>query len=140
VQIAAGDALAVTFGNGLTVTLTVAVPVHPKIVPVTEYVVVFAGETVMLEPVPPVLHAYVLAPLTFNDELCPLQIVAGVALMDNVALSLTVTDTDAVPVHPKLVPVTVYVIVFTGLTEILEPLPPVLHEYVPAPPAVNIAL
>jgi len=45
-QIVAGDALAVTVGNGFTVTVTVAVPVQPAAdVPVTEYVVVVAGLT-----------------------------------------------------------------------------------------------
>ena len=52
-HIAAGLADAVTVGNGFTVTLTVAVPVHPSaLVPVTVYVVVALGVTVLLAPVP----------------------------------------------------------------------------------------
>jgi len=52
-HIAAGLAVAVTDGNGFTVTLTVAVPVHPAaVVPVTVYVVVLAGDTVLELPVP----------------------------------------------------------------------------------------
>jgi hypothetical protein len=40
-------AVAVTVGNGFTVTVTVAVPVQPAAdVPVTEYVVVVVGLTV----------------------------------------------------------------------------------------------
>ena len=52
-HIAAGLADADTVGNGFTVTLTVAVPVHPAVlVPVTVYVVVALGVTVLLAPLP----------------------------------------------------------------------------------------
>ena len=45
----AGDALAVTFGKGLTVTVRETVFEQPaELVPVTEYVVVEVGLTVML--------------------------------------------------------------------------------------------
>jgi hypothetical protein len=48
-----GEADAVTVGNGFTVTLTVVVPVQPAaLVPVTVYVVVALGVTVLLAPVP----------------------------------------------------------------------------------------
>ena len=47
----------VTFGDGFTDTVTVAVIVHPvSVVPVTEYVVVVAGVTVVLDDVAPVLQ------------------------------------------------------------------------------------
>jgi hypothetical protein len=50
----------------------------------------------------------------------------------------TVTVTDAVPVQPLFVTVTVYVVVTTGLTMIEAVVPPVLHEYVPPPVAVRV--
>jgi len=57
VQIAAGEASAVTFGNGSTVTVMEAVFEQPmELVPVTEYVVVVSGLTVMLADVAPVFH------------------------------------------------------------------------------------
>ena len=44
---------AVTVGNGFTATLTDAVPVHPAVlVPVTVYVVVLVGVTVLELPEP----------------------------------------------------------------------------------------
>jgi len=43
---------AVTFGTAFTVIVTVALFVHPLLVPVTEYVVVDAGETVYVALVP----------------------------------------------------------------------------------------
>jgi len=72
-QISVGVALAVIVGNGFTVTLTVAVPVHPAVlVPVTVYVVVELGVTVLLAPVPnPPDQLYVFAPLAVNTVVCP---------------------------------------------------------------------
>ena len=56
-QIVDGDAVAVTFGIWLTVTVMDVVFEHPlEFVPVTEYVVVEVGLTVMLAVVCPVLH------------------------------------------------------------------------------------
>ena len=51
-QIVGEAADAVTVGTAFTVTVTVAVFVHPLLVPVTEYVVVDAGETVYVALVP----------------------------------------------------------------------------------------
>ena len=47
-QILEGDAVELTIGSGLTVTVTVAVPEQPNaVVPVTLYVVVIVGFTVL---------------------------------------------------------------------------------------------
>jgi len=128
-HIAAGLADAVTDGNGFTVTLTVAVPVHPAVfVPVTVYVVVELGVTVMLAVLPPVLQLYVFAPLAVNIELAPLHIAAGLADAVTDGIGFTVTLTVAVPVHPSaVVPVTEYVVVELGVTVMLAVLPPVFQ-------------
>ncbi|MPN06522.1 hypothetical protein SDC9_153778 [bioreactor metagenome] len=56
-QITDGDALAIIVAEEFTVTVTVAVPVQPVAdVPVTVYVVVDDGVTLIEEPLPPVLH------------------------------------------------------------------------------------
>jgi hypothetical protein len=56
-QIEAGDAAAVTFGEELTATVTDAVLEQPlEFVPVTEYVAVVVGLTVILTVVCPVLQ------------------------------------------------------------------------------------
>jgi hypothetical protein len=124
-HIADGLAVAATDGNGFTVTLTVAVPVHPAVlVPVTVYVVVEVGDTVLLEPLPkPPDQLYVLAPLAVNVEVCPLHIDVGLADAVTVGNGFTVTLTVVVAVHTSLTPVTVYVVVEVGDTVLLEPLP-----------------
>ena len=81
-HIADGLADALTDGNGFTVTLTVAVLVHPDAVPVTEYVVVAVGDTITVLDVPnPSLQLYVSAPLAVKVALCPAHIVDGVAVI-----------------------------------------------------------
>ena len=114
-------------------------PVHPAVlVPVTVYVVVPLGVTVMLAVLPPVFQLYVFAPLAVNTELAPLHIADGLAVAVTVGNEFTVTLTAAVPVHPAvLVPVTVYVVVELGVTVMLAVLPPVFQLYVFAPLAVN---
>ena len=129
-HIAAGLAVAATDGNGFTVTLTVAVPVHPAVlVPVTVYAVVALGVIVLLAPLPnPPDQLYVFAPLAVNTEVAPLHIAAGLAVAVTVGKEFTVTLTVAVPVHPAvLVPVTEYVVVALGVTVMLAVLPPVFQ-------------
>lgn len=96
-------------GAGLTFTVTVVVRLHPALlVPVTVYVVVVVGFTDTKEPLPPELHAYVLAPEAERMTLLPAHTVAGVAEAFTVGREFTVTVADAVAVQPKgLVPVTV---------------------------------
>ena len=84
-QISDGLAVTVIIGNGWTVTVTSAVPVHPSIVvPVTEYVVVVVGLTVKFEFVPNPFDQLNVVPgiseLTIKLELSPRQISVGVAV------------------------------------------------------------
>jgi hypothetical protein len=141
-HIVAGDAVAVTVGGTFTVTVTVAVFVHPfASVPVTVYVVVEAGVTVMELPVPPVLQLYVEAPDAVSVELPPEHIVAGDAVAVTVGGAFTVTVTVAVFVHPfASVPVTVYVAVDVGVTLMELVFCPLLQLYVEAPEAVSVEL
>ena len=93
----------------------------------------------MLGPAPnPRLHSYVLAPEADNTLDSPVQIVAGAADVLTVGRAFTVTVTVAVFVQPlAAVPVTVYVVVATGVTVLVAPVPnPWLHSYVLAPEAV----
>jgi len=109
----------------LTSTVTVAVFVQPAaLVPVTVYIVVELGVTVILAPFVPLLQEYVLAPLALNVELPPIQIVLGEAFAETFGTEFTVIVIDAEFVHPSaLVPVTEYVVVFDGVTVIEPPEP-----------------
>ena len=101
-------------------------PVHPAVlVPVTVYVVVPVGDTVLELPLPKLWdQLYVFAPLAVNTEVAPLHIADGLAVAVTDGNGFTVTLTVAVPVHPAvLVPVTVYVVVALGVTVLLAPLP-----------------
>lgn len=68
----------------------------------------------------------------------PGQIVALSTVTLGIGFTVTIPDAIAL-VHPFKVYVTVYVVVEAGETEILEPVAPVLHEYVP-PPADGVAV
>ena len=110
-QIAAGVATVVMTGTGLTVRVTKAEPVHPDAVPLTVYVVVVAGATDTGDPLKlPGNHANVVPAmllLALKDADAPLQIAAGVAAGVITGFGFTVTVTEAVPVQPAVVPVTV---------------------------------
>jgi len=122
-QMVGFDAVAVTVGVGLTVTVTCAVLVHPFApVPVTVYVVVAAGETVIGEPlIFPGFQLYEVPPPPVNVVDPPEQIVGEGAVAVMVGDGFTVIVTCAVPVHPLVVPVTVYVVVAAGETVIGDP-------------------
>ncbi|MPM34338.1 hypothetical protein SDC9_80920 [bioreactor metagenome] len=122
----AGEATADNVRLVLIATLTVAVPLHPaEVVPVTEYVVVEVGLTVIGLVVSVVLHAYVSAPLPVRLVAEPIQIVGDAATAVTAGFGLTVTVTVVVPVQPApVVPVTEYVVVVAGETEsgfVVEP-------------------
>ena len=150
-QIVAVAGVIVTVGLGFTVTVTVAVFVHPfPSVPVTVYVVVVVGLAVTVAPVDedkPVagLQLYDVAPLAVSEVLVPLQIVVVVGATVTVGSGLTVTVTVVVPVHPLVVPETVYVVVVVGFAVTVAPVVddnPVagLQLYVVAPLAVSETL
>ena len=78
------------FGFGLTVTIACVLFVQPTpLVPVTRYVVVMVGVTVIEVPVPPGFHVYVVAPEPVSTIDAPLQIVGLFA--DTFGFGLTVT-------------------------------------------------
>ena len=137
--------LILTVGNWLTVTVTVAVleqPLSP--VPVTVYVVVPVGVTVYgltVDVVVPSFHEYDAAPLAVRLASCPRQIASWLVSAETVGSCLTLTVTLAVLEHPlPSVPVTVYVVVSSGVTDLLLPVPRLLpQEYEVAPVAVSVA-
>ena len=133
---------------GVTVTVTVAVLIHPDAaVPVTVQVVVAAG---LAETVAPVValkpvagdQEQVLAPEAVNVPAMPAHIVIGDT--EITGSEFTVTITVVVFTHPTAdVPVIVQVVVAAGLAETEVPvvaLKPVAgaHVQVDAPLAVNV--
>jgi hypothetical protein len=91
-----------------TVTVTVAVLLHPDVVPVTVYVVVVVGETFTgFEDPNPSLQVYEVPPDAVKELVPPLQILVGKAEAVIVGIGFTFTVTVAVLLHPDVVPVTV---------------------------------
>ncbi len=133
IQMAAELTLVVTFGNGFTTMVRVAVLVQPVavVVPVTVYVVVAAGETVIATVViPPGCQLYVLALLAVIVVEFPWQIVDWVAEVVVFGKGFTLMVRVAVVRQPvALVPVTVYVVVVIGDTTTEAPvIPPGIHK------------
>jgi len=122
-QIVAAVVVVVMIGAGLTVIVLVAVFVHPAVFPVTVYVVVVNGETVIVAPDKfPGIQLYEDAPLAVIEVLFPAQIVPDVVVVVTVGLGLTVIILVADFVQPFApVPITVYVVVMAGLIVIVAP-------------------
>lgn len=100
-QIVAPVVVVVIVGEGFTVMVRVAVPLHPPDVPVIVYVVAVVGETVIVVPVKlPGIHKYVVAPLAVIVVLLPLQIVAPVVVVVTVGDGVTVISCVAADVQP----------------------------------------
>jgi hypothetical protein len=95
----------VTVGVVLTVTVAVLRLVQPPLLPVTEYTVVEAGETVIELEDAPVFHEYVDAPDAIRLVEDPLQIVDE--FTETVGVVLTVTVAVFTFVQEPLLPVTV---------------------------------
>ena len=125
-QIIAFVTVVPTGGNGFTVTSRVAVFVQPVAVkvPVTVYVVVEVGDTVIEPPLnEPGIHVYVFAPVPVivTDE--PIQIAVEDVVVPVGGKGFTVIVLVAVVIQPvALVPVTVYVVVAVGATFTEAPL------------------
>lgn len=93
----------------------------------------------MVDVVALVLHKYVDAPLAVNIVEFPKQIAVDVTA--TVGNALTVIVPTAVLLHPVVaVPVTVYDVFVVGVTDIVDVVAPVFHEYVDAPLAANTAV
>ena len=101
-QMLAGTDVILATGFVLTVTVAEAVAVQtPLVETVTVYVVVEVGETVIAEVVDAdaSLHKNEFPPLADSVVLCPSQMAADAGEMVAVALLLTVTVVEALPVH-----------------------------------------
>ena len=88
----------------------------------------------------PPVQLYVVAPLAFKAAACPLQMLGIFTSTDG--FDFTVTVDTAVPVHPFVVPVTVYVVVVFNIGVVgfdIADKPPV-QLYVVAPLAFNAAV
>jgi len=107
-QIIEGDALTEIFGAELTFTIKVALAEQPPaFVPVTEYVVVADGLTLILEDVAPLLQTKLDAPVAVNVVDPPAQIDEEDALIATLGEVLTATLTLETAEQPfALVPVT----------------------------------
>jgi hypothetical protein len=119
-----------TGGVVFEVTVTDAEPIQPFVVLVTVTVYVPAAVTVLVAPVPPPLHAYVtpvdgvavkVASVFVHDKF--LFVVAPA--VGGVVFEVTVTD--AVPVQPFTISVTVTVYVPAAVTTLVALVPPPLH-------------
>lgn len=131
------------FGVVLTVTVAYATPLQPAVgpVPITVYVVVWVGFTLMDWVLwgGVVDQLYVNPPLAVNvAPVDPVQIVASAVV--TLGEPPMVIAPVAVDVHVPIAPVTVYVVVMLGLSVMLAVVCAgmVAQVYVVAPVAVNV--
>ena len=118
-QIVYCDAVAITDADGLTLTVIVALPGHPfALVPLTVYVVLIVGETLIDDVVAdPGLQVQLVKPLCESVVVTPEQIVLCDAVAVTEATGFTLTVIVALPGQPfALVPLTVYEVVVVGET------------------------
>jgi hypothetical protein len=133
-----------TVGRGLTIIVRVAVLVQPVavVVPVTVYVVVATGDTVIAAVViPPGCQLYVLALAAVMVVDPPIQMAEELTLVVTFGNGFTIIVRVAVLVQPVavVVPVTVYVVVAAGETVIAAVvIPPGCQLYVLALLAVIV--
>ena len=108
-------------------------------VPVTVYVELELGNIDIVFDVDPLDHKYVAPPDTERFVDFPRQTVDEVT--EIIGFGLTVTVEVAVEEHPiASVPVTVYVEVELGVTDILVDVDPFDHKYVEPPDAVSVTV
>ena len=101
------DADAITVGALATLTVWLAVPVQPLVVPLTVYVVVLVGAKFTVAPGKlPGCHVYVLAPDAVSSVLPPVH-TALLPLIVSVGIACTLTETCPVDEQVPLLPVTV---------------------------------
>lgn len=131
-----------TVGLGFTINEIVRVFVQIPLVPLTVYVVVVVGVTIILFPVIEAGNqVYVVAPLAVRVAEFPKQTAVGVLMMLMVGLGLTIKFTVRVELHNPLNPVTVYVVVLVGLTVTVPPVnDPGIHVNEVAPLALKVEL
>ena len=126
-------------GFVFTVTVSFELSLQEPLLTTTLKVLSFAGLTVILLVVAPLLHKYVPTPVVVNTVLSPIQIeLLPVTL--TVGVGLTVMETVVSFGQPLFTTVTVYVVSLAGLTVIVLAVAPLLQEYVPPPVAVSITL
>jgi hypothetical protein len=130
------------FGDGFMETLTIAEAVQPDADdPIIVYCVVATGDTEIGEPITgPGVQVYETAPPPVNVREFPPHTRVEELFAVTVGLGLTLTKIVAEAIQNALLPVTVYVVVLTGDTTIVELVAKVLHVYVVAPLAVKVVV
>jgi hypothetical protein len=98
---------AVTVGVVVTLKVITSIPVQLALSPVTVYVVVEEGLSIVEAVIAPELQEYVAAPDAVNVALLPEQIEELLAEATTVGVVVTLKVTTSLPKHPVFSPVTV---------------------------------